>query len=400
MNVVAGHLRLLLVASASESITALARDLFLLDESIETSFSPSAGAALTQLDNCNFDAVAVDLDMKDDICAFLNALAQRHPRLVRLVIAADPANALFCQAAHLAHGLLPRPCDAATLYEVLNDTAATNNRLRDPALGTAVASILALPESPGMRRELMGLLADDEISIEQLEEAVQRNPAISAKLMQIANSAFYGARGEVTCIGEAVSMLGLDTVRGIVTSAHLFEALPTSELKDLPLDEIWSHCVTTAVMVRRLAWHVRASAQVNRAAFTAALLHDIGKVVMALAHGEAHARLRRHPETHQRAFWQQEERYFGHHHGVAGAMLLELWGLPKMIIEAVAMHHTPHRCAETTITPLALVHIANAIVHSDNASQLYESRLDTGFLQRLLLPAKLDLWRTAVGVAA
>lgn len=396
MNVVAGHLRLLLIAAESESIRGLARDLFLLDEHVETAFRPDTSSALALLEAENFDAVLVDLHLQADVPALLLSLTHRFPRLLRMVLADNPSDLVFAQAAHLAHCLLPRPCDAGTLSETLAEAIATRRRLRDPALCAAVAGILALPESPAMRRELLALLTDDDATVDQLEEAVKKNPAIAAKLLQIANSAYYGARGSVTALGEAVSMLGLDTVRGIVTSAHLFSALPVAGLKDLPVAELWGHCVSTAVMVRRLAWHVRASTQVNRAAFTAALLHDVGKVVMALAHGDEYTAFRHRPESSARPCWQEEERVFGHHHATAGALLLELWGLPLPVREAVALHHTPHQSRETAVSPLALVHIANALVHGENPAQLVEARLDSGDLQRLLLPAKLDLWQTAL----
>ncbi|HLP06974.1 MAG TPA: HDOD domain-containing protein [Opitutaceae bacterium] len=396
MNAVAGHLRLLLVAADSESIRGLARDLFVLDEHLETAHRTDASGALALLEAETFDVVAVDLRLPIDVLGLLSTVAARFPRLIRMLVADDPGDVAFSQAAHLAHCLLPRPCDAGTLLEAVQDTVTTSRRMRDPVLSTAVAGILALPESPAMRRELLGLLADDDISVSQLEEAVERNPAIAAKILQIANSAYFGARGSVTFIGEAISMLGLDTVRGIVTSAHLFNAMPSAGVKDLPVGELWNHCVATAVMTRRIAWHVRANANVNRAAFTAALLHDVGKVVMALAHGEAYAEFRRRPEEPLRQVWQEEERRFGHHHGTAGALLLQLWGLPVGVVEAVALHHTPHRTRENNLSPLTLVHIANALVHGDNPLQLIEARLDGGYLQRLLLPAKLDLWQSAL----
>ena len=400
MNVVAGHLRILLVAAESESVRGLARDLFLIDENIETACRCDPAEALALLEAENYDAVAVDLRLPADVAALLTALGNRFPRLIRLVLADNPSDFTFAEAAHLAHCLLPRPCDAGTLYDAILDTVATMRRMRDPSLCAAVAGILALPESPAMRRELLGLLADDEASVDRIEEAVEKNPAISAKLLQLANSAYYGARGSVAGIGEAISMLGLDTVRGIVTSAHLFDAMPVAGLRGIPVVEFWNHCVTSAVMVRRIAWHVRAGTNVNRAAFTAALLHDVGKIVMALAHGEAYAELcRRHPDQPARPLWQEEERTFGHHHGTAGALLLELWGLPRIVVEAVSLHHTPHRASENNLSPLALVHIANALVHSENPAQLCEAKLDEAYLQRLLIPAKLDLWQTAIATA-
>lgn len=396
MNTAAGHLRVLLVAAESEAIRGLARDLFLLDEHLETALRSEPAAALALLEFETFDLVVVDQHTPGDVTELLAAVATRFPRMIRMVVADAPGEATFARAAHLAHVLLPRPCDPGTLLENIHDTVVARRRLRDPDLTAAVAGVLALPESPAVRRELLGLLADDDITVDQLEEAIERNPAIAAKLLQLANSAYFGARGTVGSIGEAISMIGLDSVRGIVTSAHLFESMPAAGLKEFPLGDLWTHCVATAIMTRRIAWHVRASTTVNRAAFAAALLHDVGKIVMTLAHGEAYTELRLHPETPPRPFWQMEERRFGHHHGTAGALLLELWGLPRAVVEAVGLHHTPHRTRDNTVTPLALVHIANAVVHGENPAQLLESHLDAGYLQRLLLPAKLDLWQNAL----
>ena len=397
----AGHLRLLLVAAKSESVQGLARDLFLLDDHVETAIRHDPAAALDLLEAEPFDAVAADLLLPDDgATTLLTTLQARFPRVIRLIIADDPTPAVFAQAAHLAHSLLPRPCDAGTIYETLLDAVATLRRMRDPALAAAVAGILALPESPAMRRELLGLIADDEIDIERLEEGLSRNPAIVAKIMQIANSAYFGMRGTVGSVGEAVSLLGLDTVRGIITAARIFDTLPTRAAGNFPLQELWQHSVATAVMVRRVAWHVRASAAVNRAAFTAALLHDVGKLVMLITHGEAYATLVRRREPAARPLWLEEERVFAHHHGNAGALLLELWGLPPAIIEAVALHHTPHRTRDGAATPLTLVHIANALAHGEASNNFREAQLDHNYLQRLLLPGKLDAWRSAIETSA
>jgi HD-like signal output (HDOD) protein len=393
----AGHLRLLLVATKSETVQGLARDLFLLDGQVETAVRHDPASALELLESQPFDAVAADLLLPDDGAAALLATLQTHfPRVVRFVIADDPTHAAFAQAAHLAHCLLPRPCDAGTLYETLLDAVASIRRMRDPALAAAVAGILALPDSPDLRRELLGLLADDDTDVEQLERGLGNNPAIAAKIMQISNSAYFGARGSVSSLGEAVSLLGLDTVRGIVTAARLFDSLPSHTAGGFPLQELWHHSIGVAVMVRRVAWHVRASATINRAAFTAALLHDVGKLVMLLAHGEPYAALVRKRDPSGRALWAEEERLFAHHHGNAGALLLELWGLPATIVEAVALHHTPHRTCEGNATPLTLVHIANALVHGDGAGNAREARLDFNYLQRLLLPGKLDAWLSAI----
>lgn len=396
-----GHIRLLLVATDSASAQQTIRDLLLLDPHVEATLCTDTATVLDRVDREHFDAVAADIALpQEGALAVFTGLQELYPTVLRLVFADDPKQERFARAAFLAHQILPRPCDAGTLYDVLTDAIAIPGRMRDPMVSAAVAKISALPQAPGMKAELLGLLADDDIDLDTFEDALNRNPPLVAKIMQVANSAYYGSRTTVTSIGEGVSLLGLDTVRGIVTAARLFDMMPEQVQGKFPVAELWNHSIATSLMVRKVAREAKAPPAVGRAAFLAALLHDVGKFVFFLAHGEvynAHLR-RRGPGL--APLWQEELRLFGQHHGAAGARLLELWGLPRAITEAVELHHTPHRTRDEQITPLTLVHLANALVHAESTAAPQECDLDAAYLQRLLLPGEPKLWKEIFESAA
>lgn len=389
-----GHIRLLLVAADTPSVHQLVHELFELDPHVEASACHDPSAVLDRVTHEHFDVVVADLQLAHEgALAVFTALQETHPTVLRMVLADDPKQDRFARAAFLAHQILPRPCDPGTLYDVVTDSLALPRRLRDPMISAAIARVAALPQAPGMRAELLGLLAEEDVDLDTFEEALNRNPPLVAKIMQIANSAYFGSRCSVASIGEGVSLLGLDTVRGIVAASRLFDMMPEQLHGRFPVAEMWNHSIATAVMARRVAREAKAPPAVNRAAFLAALLHDVGKFVFFLAHGEVYGAHLRRREFGQPPLWQEELRLFGQHHGSAGARLLETWGLPRVITEAVELHHTPHRTREEQVTPLTLVHLANALVHAETATMPSEAELDSAYLQRLLLPGEPKQWK-------
>jgi putative nucleotidyltransferase with HDIG domain len=385
--------RLLLVAASSPAWFDLVRRLFVLDARLETVFQPDIAAALALLDRDGFDAVAVDLRLPDSgALALLTAAERRFPQVLRFVLADDPASPAFGPAAQLAHEILPQPCEAATLRAAITEGLTAASRIRDPAVGQALLRLNTLPDTSALRQALLELLADDDIDGDRLEEGLNRDPAVAAKILQVANSAYYGSRFGIASLGEAISIIGLDTVRGIVTAGQVFSLVSPADLAAFSLANLWHHSVVTGVMVRRVAVHLRAGVACGRAALTAALLHDVGKIVLHLAHGDRYAALARECWTRGCALWPEEVREFGLHHGMAGARLLELWGLPPAVVEAVEFHHQPHRSNDEVTSPLTLVHLANGLAHGAGEGSRAESALDLVYLRRLLPPEEFGQW--------
>ena len=388
-----GHFRLLLVAEPTVAWFELARQLSLLDAQSETVIEPDLTAALALLGRQTFDVVAADLCLPDDgAVPLLEAVERRFPQLLRVVLADDAASLTFAEAAHFAHQLLPQLCDAGLLRATIDSALAATRRIVDPAVGGALLRLNTLPDTPALRQTLLGLLADDDVDVDQIEEGINRDPAAAAKILQIANSAYYGSRGGVASVGEAISIIGLDTVRAIVAAGQVFSKLAPAGPASPGLAELWQHSVVTGVMVRRVAAQLGAGTACGRAALTAGLLHDVGKIVLHVAFGDRYVALVRECGTRGWTLWPEEIRRFGLHHGTAGARLLELWGLPPEVVAAVELHHLPHRSQDETISPLTLVHIANGLAHGAGEGARAESALDRSYLRRLLPADAVGAW--------
>ncbi len=202
---------------------------------------------------------------------------------------------------------------------------------------------------------------------------------MSAKILQLVNSAFFSRARRIASVRDAVSFLGLSLLQGLVLQSGLFNALE-GRLGGLVLDESNRHGLSVATVARQIADRSCADA-----AFTAGLLHDIGKLLLAVRFGSRYEKLLRRSREEQIPLQGLEQRQLGVTHPEAGAYLLGVWGLPDEVVEGVAWHHAPHRVPHTRIDAVVAVHLADAIVAGQP--------VDEALVGQLRLQQSLASWR-------
>jgi HD-like signal output (HDOD) protein len=213
---------------------------------------------------------------------------------------------------------------------------------------------------PSTFAALQRVLADSSIDLRKIAAVIEKDPAVSAKVLQVCNSAFFRLPRRVASIPQAVNYLGLYTVRSMVLSAELFQ--PGKPLSPgLDLAQIQRHALNVAAIARSLA----ADAPWAEDAFLAGLLHDVGFLLLA----------RQYKDPMQQALEataagmplaDAEQKYVGVGHDVAGGYLLGLWGLPYEVVEAVANHGDPTRVSQSSFDVLSAVAIAEALLREIN----------------------------------
>jgi putative nucleotidyltransferase with HDIG domain len=229
-----------------------------------------------------------------------------------------------------------------------------------------IGSIRNLPTLPQVITELTKLLADPETSVKRVTHLLAEDQALTAKLLKLANSAYYGFAGEVASVTQAVVMLGFGGVRDVALSASVIdlfkgEAGEGDELVQLfPVGQFWEHSIGVGVACREIARRLRLPNPEE--VFVAGLLHDIGKLIM-LEHTAADLlkvlrTCRDEDCTFVRAEAQHEL-----NHAALGRLLVEQWKLPKRISEPVGFHHLirPHRA---TARVAAVVQFADAFTRA------------------------------------
>ncbi|NPV28601.1 MAG: HDOD domain-containing protein [Firmicutes bacterium] len=220
-------------------------------------------------------------------------------------------------------------------------------RVRDlPALPQIVARVLKLTEDPNS-------------TVKELNDVICQDQALTAKVLRLANSAYYGFPRRIGTIVEAIIILGFNTIRNLVLAVSVHSLL----CKEVPgyqlgRGELWRHSIACAMAARTLARRVRFPSPDQ--AFIAGLLHDIGKVILSVYVREAFEEIIEKVHEAQIPFIQAEEEILRFTHAVIGSKVADKWNLPVPLVEAIAFHHNPQLAKENQKLA-ALVHLADAI---------------------------------------
>jgi putative nucleotidyltransferase with HDIG domain len=296
-----------------------------------------------------------------------------------------------------AHQFLPKPTDAAMLRETIERAVALHTLVRDDDIRKAIGGIDVLPALPAVYMALSEALALEEPDLEAISRLVERDTAIGAKVLQLVNSAFFGLPKRVASIRDAVGYIGINALKNLVLIVGAFRALaPEEEPPGFSAEREQQRAASTAKLARTM---LPGSERLGEDAFLAGLLHDIGKLLLAVRLPDSFARTLAASHRDQRPLQDVEYEMLGFSHAEAGAYLLALWGLPYSVVEAVAHHHKPSRVASSTFDLVTAVHVASCLldesVDSDSASTL-----DGPHLSRLGLKDRLSSWKELANLAA
>ncbi len=212
-----------------------------------------------------------------------------------------------------------------------------------------------LPAFPAVAGEVMKLVDDDDSSASDLQRVIGRDPALAARVLKIANSAFYGASTEISTLSHAITRLGWKPLQSIVIAASSRSIFSNKSFKDMLL---WEHALGVANVSRALAGKCRY--RDVESAFVAGLLHDIGKPILDSNLGDLYSQVIQDVYNEGVTFLQAERRILGFDHTEVGVLVLKKWNLPQVLQEAVKFHHDPGR-AEISPHLCAIVSFANSL---------------------------------------
>lgn len=204
-----------------------------------------------------------------------------------------------------------------------------------------IAHLDKLPTLAPIAIKLLQLTADDKSNAAQVGQGLKADPALTAKLLSIANSASSGVRQEVTTVDRAVSLLGFRTVRNLVLALKVVEVFQQPGRKTTRFDrmEFWRHTLGVACAARRLA-ELRRELNIDlEEAFSAGLLHDLGKIALDAVFPKAYERIVERVDQEVGDIADVERALLGADHTEAGRRLAEKWNLPKMFCEVIWLHH-------------------------------------------------------------
>jgi len=388
------HKNILFVDDEPKVLNGLRRMLLPYEAFWEMEFASSGVAALELLASRSFDVIIADMRMPGmNGAELLNEVARLYPHMIRMILSGTWEQDLRMQAAMIAHQYLSKPCDAAVLKATLDRAFALREILVDPALRALIARTTSLPSTPAIYQELMRVLQKPDVSMQEIGETLARDMGMTAKVLQLVNSAFFGLRRHITSPEEAVMYLGVETLKGLSLSVAAFSSFSASACPRFSIDGLQHHSTSVAAIAREIAVSRNLPAVDLDDIFVAGLLHDVGQLVMIASHAGQYDRVLRAVAEGGRSLSRAEREIFGTSHAEVGSYLLWLWGLPDSVAEAVAFHHHPSRSKTNTFGPIAAVHIANVLAETQpDGLEAAGNGLDSEYLARIGVTSEFRTW--------
>ncbi len=360
-------------------------------------FAGSGAEALEIMADHYFDVLVSDMRMPGmNGAELLREVMRRHPTTVRMVLSGHADRELVSQCVGVAHQFISKPCDPEQLKSLVRNACALAGQLVDVEVKRVIGAIDRLPHIPEVYLDLRDALRDDETDPRTLGLIIQRDMAMTAKVLKLVNSAFFGLRRTISDPQEAVTHLGIDTVRFLVLSTSLFEQCPPFRVPGMSLSDLWQHSMLVAAGAKAIATVEGLSTAERDEAFVGGLLHDVGVMILASNFEGTYTKISELVHAEGIRLSTAEQELLGVTHAEVGAYLLGLWGLPAGILKIVSQHHRPHTFEEAGMTPLMAVHAADVLCGQREAHpMLGRARFSHDSMLRSGLSSRIEAWMEA-----
>jgi len=227
-----------------------------------------------------------------------------------------------------------------------------------PTLADVVAQLDDLPSLPAVVMELLSAVDQADADISVLAKKVSHDQALTAKTLRLANSSQFGLAVKLTTIQQAITYLGFETTRNLILAAAVTGCFPAGRCPGFDDKAFWRHSIGAACAARVLARRLHFNQDI---AFTAGLLHDIGRLALVTLYPEPYAGVLAYRSAHDVTVREAERAVLGVDHVEAGAALAEHWNFSPTMAHGLAQHHTPEALGAGFLA--TIVHVADAVVH-------------------------------------
>ena len=383
--------RILFVDDDKNVLDGLRRMLRGMSAQWEMFFASSGVDALELLAKTPVDAVVSDMRMPVmDGAALLNRVMQLYPETLRFVLSGHSDVEAIYRSIGATHQYLAKPCDIDVLRGTLLRSLRLRDVVRDPRVRAMVASLRTVPSLPTTYTRLMDELQSPDPSAASIGAIVSLDVSLSAKILQLVNSAFFGLAQRIRDPAHAVSMLGVETIKALVLTVGIVSQFSTN-IVGFSAEALMNESLEVGRLARAIAVLEKAPRPVVDAAFMGGVLHDIGMLVLAEDNGAKMAKLIQHAHARRIGIFTAEKEIGMPPHAEVGGYLLAVWGLPDDVVESVVFHNDPAAAATKAFTPLTAVHVATSIVAGDAG---IDEPVDEAYLASLGLVERLPEWRT------
>jgi HD-like signal output (HDOD) protein len=389
-------IRILFVDDEPNILAGLRRMARSMRSEWEAQYASCGQEAIALLESHPCDIVVSDMRMPGmDGVELLSQVQQRFPDTVRVVLSGHSDPEAVIKSVKPAHQFLSKPCTPGQLKQVVTNAMSLRPLLKIEEVRKLVSQVDVLPSVPELYQEIMEVLESERSSLKIVGEIISRDVAMTASILKLVNSSFFGFFRHIATPEEAVALLGTEVVKSLVLTRALFSTFDAASFPGYRLDTLWEHSLNTASFAKAIAGVEAMEKRDADNCFMAGMLHDVGKLVFAANMTTMYQEILARAQQENRTVQDMEKEIAGASHGAIGGYLLGLWGLPYQIIDALAHHHDPARGKAAEPSVLTVVHAANSLEHELVVinRQYAEHPMDMDYLERLGLTQRIPVWR-------
>ena len=387
--------RILFVDDDPNILSGIRRVLRPMRDDFDLQFAESGREALEVMAGAEFDVVVSDMRMPGmDGADLLKMVQSLYPCTIRVMLTGQADEDAILRTVGVVHQFLEKPSDPELLKSVLQRASVLHTLIADEKLKEIISSIESLPSLPEVYSRLQRALVRSDVSVADVAAIIEEDMAMSAKILQLVNSAFFGLFQRVESPARAVSLLGLETIKGIVLGMHVFSEIKSAS-KLFSLNKLWSHSMAVGACAKKIALAETDNKVIIDNSFIAGILHDVGKLVFAAKMSESYDQVVTLARQQEVSLYDAEKEILHAGHDAVGAYLIGLWGLPGPVVEAIGFHHRIIDYPDNSFNPALAVHAANAIYYEQRPKDIVGATalLDYEYLEKLGLADRIDGWR-------
>ena len=362
----------------------------------DMTFACGGEAAISEMTTKDYDVVVSDVRMPGvggvDVLQYAK---DQHPKTIRIALTGFADEKSTIKLTTLAQRYLTKPCAVDDLDEAISRDSGLVDAFDNPIVQKLAGSAGRLPSSNNTQQLLLDRLNSTDGSIDDIAKVIEEDLALTAKILQLANSSFFRRQASVVSARHAVSYLGVDVIRSLVLADQLFERsqeIPKMDYFDI--DSLRRHSLLTSTIAREIS----PNSEMASVAMTAGLLHDVGKIIIALEMPELIARLVDVPSgaPYEWIDSATEREILGCTHAEIGGYFLNLWGVPTSVVEAVTFHDDPAAVFSREFDAVGVVHVSNYLAHwgaSKENSDTIENKLSRDYMESVGMVDNEELWK-------
>lgn len=389
--------RILFVDDNENIISGLQRQLRPYRDQWQSFFAMNAAQALELMAQQPIDLIVSDMmmpEMTGD--QLLKIVRDRFPSTARMILSGHADEEAFKTGLEVAHQYISKPCSAEMLREAILQVFRIYDCVNNPLIAASVGDVNQLPSLPKIYQELNAAIANENTTTQDIADIFAHDMALSAKLLQLINSPYFGLNRIISNITDAINLIGVKKLSNLVLSAHLKTAFPITDpnLQHI-MEQLWLDSSRVAELAQLISIAENQLEDRPDQAYLAGLLHNMGLLIFLARSDDKLHLLLQQLHTTDTPIAELETAIFGCTRSEAAAYLLSLWKIPPRIIEAILLQDHPSHCEYNGVNALTAVHAAACLIKTTAAEncRLFEINLDHDYLDRIQKREQLPVWQ-------